>query len=304
LFDNLFSNGPKLSGAGGFVKKILITTLSIVLFALFGCQSKPSQEIPRPKVIVSMAPYKTFVDIIGDGKLDVICLVPKGTNPHVYETPPQLIEEALKAKLWLCIGEPGEKKFAEVFIKRSPGMRFVDLSKGLPLCGETCSHSHHDHAALDKHIWLSPRLAKIQAATICEALCDLLPDDAPLFRHRLHAFQEKLQTLDNELSSFFATRNNHLVLITHPSLAYFCRDYGLEQIAIEIEGKEPLPKDVEHIFEAVRSHHIDRILIQPQHPTKGALRIAEELKLGIKTIDPYEEDYFTNLRSIAYAIGK
>jgi len=285
------------------VKKFLISALSVLLLAFSGCQSQPAQLSSKPKVIVSMAPYKTFIDIIGDGKIDVVCLVPKGTNPHIYETPPQLIEDALKAKLWFCLGEPGEKKFAEVLIKRTPGMRVIDLSKGLPLCGESCCH-HHDHSALDKHIWLSPRLAKIQAEKICDALCDLMPEDAPLFRHRLHSFQQKLQALDQELTAFFSTNEQHKVLITHPSLAYFCRDYGLEQISIEIEGKEPLPKDVEHIFEAVRSHHIDRVLIQLQHPTKGALRIAEELKLSVKTIDPYEEDYFTNLRSIANAIGK
>lgn len=253
-----------------------------------------------------MAPYKTFIDSIGAGKVDVICLVPKGTNPHIYETPPQLVEDALKAKLWLCLGEPGEKKFAEVFILRAPGMRIIDLSKGLALCGASCTHHDHGHdtGALDKHIWLSPRLVKIQAEKICEALCDLLPEDAPLFRDRLHSFQAKLQAIDDELTSFFSHNEKHAVLITHPSLSYFCKDYGLEQIAIEIEGKDPLPKDVEHIFEAVRSQHIDRVLIQPQHPTRGALRIAEELQLSIKTIDPYEEDYFTNLRSIAYAIGK
>jgi zinc transport system substrate-binding protein len=273
------------------------------MIALMGCQKAP-EETRRPKVIVSMAPYKTFVDIISDHKVDVICLVPKGTNPHTYETPPQLVEESIKAKLWFCVGEPGEKKFAEVFMKHAPGMHIVDLSKDLHLCESHCTHHHHDHEALDKHIWLSPRLARLQADKVCEALCSLMPEETPLFQRRLQAFKEKLQKLDEELTAFFSHSRIESILITHPSLTYFCKDYGLHQIAIEIEGKEPLPKDLDHIFEEVKSHHLDRVLIQPQHPTKGAMRIAHELQLDIKMIDPYDEDYFTNLRSIADAIGK
>lgn len=294
--------GHNCSQSRGFVKKIFTCLFALVML-LAGC-GRPQEETKRPKVIVSMAPYKTFVEFISDKKIEVICLVPKGTNPHTYETPPQLVEESLKAKLWLCLGEPGEKKFAEVFMKHSPSMHIVDLSKELPLCESTCEHHHHDHEALDKHIWLSPRFAKIQADKICEALCSLLPEEAPLFHKRAQVFKEQLQTLDEELATFFSRSNIRSFLITHPSLTYFCKDYGLHQIAIEVEGKEPLPKDLDHIFEEVKSNHLDRVLVQPQHPTKGAMRIANELQLDVKTIDPYSEDYFSNLRSIADAIGK
>jgi zinc transport system substrate-binding protein len=34
------------------------------------------------------------------------------------------------------------------------------------------------------------------------------------------------------------------VLVSHPAFGYFCKDYDLEQISIEVEGKEPRPKDV------------------------------------------------------------
>lgn len=285
--------------------KFLFVFFAFAACFMASCQKKPQTTFEnthaRPKVAISMPPYKTFVEAIAKEHVEVICLVPQGTNPHLYETPPQLIEQACQAKLWLRLGEPGEKKISEFFFKHSPGMHIVDLSVDLPLLdqGPCC---HHDENAIDRHIWLSPKLAHIQATKICDALCLLCPEKTSLFQENLFFFQNQLTKLDAELKELFEKSQTHAVLISHPSLGYFCRDYQLEQLSVEIEGKEPLPRDIDRLFTTIRAHEIDRILIQPQHSVKGALRIAEELHLLVKTIDPYAEDYLNTLRSIAYAI--
>jgi zinc transport system substrate-binding protein len=278
--------------------------LYIVFFALsFGCGKTPRLGEERPKVLVSMAPYKAFVEFIGEDAFDVICLTPKGADPHFYEAPPKLLEESLQAKLWLRIGELGEKKFVDLFKQRAPNMQILNLSEGIPL-QQAPSHCLHGGEEFDRHIWLSPPLASLQASMICDLLCELMPARALLFRDRLALLQKELQELDTELADYFAQRTQRAVLTTHPALHYFCHEYGLEQITIEVEGREPLPREVAQLFDKIQEHQIDRVLIQPQHSSQGALRLAEELHLEVGKIDPYAENYFTNLREIAHAIGE
>jgi len=267
--------------------------------------SKQPSVQPIDKILISVAPYRFFVERIAGDAFEVVCLVPKGTNPHLYETPPRLIENALDAKIWFRIGEPDEKKFVHLFTQRAPVMQIVNLSEGLDLIDDHACSGHHDHHhdAIDLHIWLSPRLAEQQAHKICNTLCVLSPENAPLFHKRLQVLCSELQNLDEELVEFFKAHPTKTILISHPSLGYFCRDYHIDQLSLEIEGKEPLPRDLLHLLDDAKAENIRQILVQPQHELRGAERIAKELRLPLKMIDPYDENYLMNLRMIADAIG-
>ncbi len=292
-------------------KKIVILFLLVVqlMVALSGCQKKTlAPEEPNTthldKILISVAPYRFFIEKIAGDAIEIICLVPKGTNPHLYETPPRLIEDALNSKIWFRIGEPDEKKFVDLFTKRAPSMQIVNLSEGLELIDDhsQCDH-HHDHDGVDLHIWLSPRLAEQQAHKICAALTSLFPERSSLFQERLTTFCSELQNLDRELIAFFKRHPTENILISHPSLGYFCRDYHIDQLSLEIEGKEPLPRDLLRLLDDAKAKNIRQILIQPQHELRGAERIAKELDIPLKMVDPYDENYFMNLRQIADAIG-
>jgi zinc transport system substrate-binding protein len=294
----------------GFIVKKIVFSFFILLFAIAfsGCQKKTSTpaQYSTNKILISVAPYRFFIEKIAGDAFEVICLVPKGTNPHLYETPPRLVEEALQAKIWFRLGEPMEKKFVDLFAKRAPGMQIVNLNENLELIDEPTCCNHHDHShqeSADLHTWLSPQLVEQQVQQICVSLCNLFPEQAPLFRERLTAFCQELKQLDGELVHYFQEHPTPHILISHPSLGYFCRDYHIEQLSLEIEGKEPLPRDLLSLLDKAKAKNIRQILIQPQHEARGAERIAKELDLSIKMIDPYDENYLANLRQIAKTIG-
>ena len=54
--------------------------------------------------------------------------------------------------------------------------------------------------------------------------------------------------LDSEIAEALAESGVEKIMVYHSSWAYFARDYGLIEIAIENEGKEPSPRDLERLI--------------------------------------------------------
>ena len=43
-------------------------------------------------------------------------------------------------------------------------------------------------------------------------------------------------------------RKGMTLMVFHPAWGYFCRDYGLRQVAVEVEGKEPKPAQMKALM--------------------------------------------------------
>ncbi len=276
-----------------------------------GCElEKPSQK--EKTVLVSIAPYAFFVNRIAGADLPVTTLVPEEANPHIYEPKPKEVEKVRDASVWIRLGESFDQKVFKVIQEQNPKMRIVDVTEGihlLPACeiNSPSDEHHHCHGhddGQDIHIWLSPKLAKVQAATICKALTDAFPGNGHLYEKNLGKLTAELDLLDQEISTLLAPMKGTAILVSHPAFAYFCQDYELIQLSVEMEGKEPLPHQVTHLLEKARHYQVATVILEPQYSNKGAKLIAKELGVPTATLDPYAEDYLDNLRSIAQIIAK
>lgn len=198
-----------------------------------------------------------------------------------------------------------EKKFLHIFDVKNSGMRVVNLSEKINLLELPCNNKDHccHEDGLDRHFWMSPAVVKTQLASIAEALQHLLPENASLYQANFAAANEEIAKLDQEIRDRFSQKPPRAIAISHPALGYFCRDYGIEQLSIEIFGKEPLPGDVANLMKEFAEKKVASILLLPQHNNLGATRIAEALHLPTRMIDPYSPDYPAALRSAAEAIA-
>ena len=152
---------------------------------------------------------------------------------------------------------------------------------------------------LDPHIWLSPALVKKQAALIVEGLKSIVPEHAIDFDTNYHMFLDKIDALDAEIKSTLQASKGLRFMVFHPSWGYFAKDYGLEQIPIEIEGKTPKPAQLVKLIRYARENDISVIFAQPQFSQKSAKVVAKEIKGEVIFADPLAEDWITNLRDIA-----
>jgi zinc transport system substrate-binding protein len=184
------------------------------------------------------------------------------------------------------------------------GIHLLSICKEDELVAEHAHCHHHHDEGKDLHVWLSPTLVKGQVQKITEALITLLPNQQTRFRTNLQIFLNELDELDRQIAHLLEPTKGKAILVSHPAFGYFCRDYQLTQLSIEIEGKDPLPRNVAEILTKANCYAIKTVLTEPQYSNKGAELLAQSLGLQTRMVDPYAENYSDNLLFIAKAISE
>ncbi len=278
----------------------------LLCLALASCGKLPTApEKAKPLLLVSIAPYRFLTGQIAGGDFEIQSVVPAAANPHSFEPTARQVSELSRGLVWFRIGEPFEGKIIPILKGRNPKLAIADLREGIALIEEQhvlgcrqCSMNH-----LDRHIWLSPKLAGQQAIMIEKALSNQFPKQTALFQRNLARLLQDLQALDREIQEILKPVAKRLILVSHPAFGYFCKEYNFEQLSIEYEGKDPRPKHLEEILKKAVSESMEVALALPQYNNKGAQLIAEKLHVPIHWIDPYSTDYFEMMRKLAHLIA-
>lgn len=252
-------------------------------------------------VIVSVAPYVSIVDELTGGKVKVNLIVPSGFSTHTYEPTPKQILHGANASVWFTIGELFEPKAIKALQSQNPKLQTVDLRQGLHLIDEEDSHCHHchEHSHLDPHIWMSPKMMQIETSRIAATLGELFPELDSEIRKNYATVMSKLEMLDNSIREILKNKKGKTIYVSHPAYGYFCNEYGLKQVSVEFEGKDPTPKQLFELINQAKSDQIHTIFTQKQYSTKAAQIVAKELNARIIPLDPYSPHYFDSMLQIA-----
>ncbi|MGB5745121.1 MAG: zinc ABC transporter substrate-binding protein [Sedimenticolaceae bacterium] len=256
------------------------------------------------EVFVSVAPLKTFVEQIGGDHVAVREMVQPGYSPATYDPSPQQIAALSKAALYVRTGVPFELAWMARIRAANPDMRILDARVGIDLLGLP-RHAHAGHAeghaedAHDPHVWTSPPLVKHMARNIHDALAELDPAHAPDFARNRDAFLEVLDELDRTIRELLAPLRNRRFMVFHPAWSYFAAAYGLTQVPIEGEGKEPGARSLAALIEQARREAIRVVFVQPQFDDRLAAQVARAIDGRILVADPLASDYVDNLRRVA-----
>lgn len=282
----------------------------LLLFPLFfcSCSKKETDFSKKPSILVSIAPYAFFAEKIAGDTLEIQTLIPPGTNLHIYEPSPKSVEQSAKAIVFFRIDEPVEQKVVASLKERNPKMQMVNLQENLPILkGDEaieltpCTGHHHDR---DLHTWLSPKLALEQAKMISETLIQLFPENKVLYERNFNNLALEMVTLQKDIEAELLPFAGEAILVSHPAFSYFCKDFGLVQLSVECEGKDPRPRDVENILKKADTYKIRCVLLQQGFNNRGAVLIGKKLQLPNYRVEPYARDYLTNMRKISGSIAK
>lgn len=277
--------------------------LGPLLFLIVGAMAPLSAAEPaKPYVLVSVAPYKYLIERIAGDTVSVGLLVPPAANVHTYEPSMKQVLASGKADMWFRIGESFEPRVVKALTAYNKGLTLVDLRQGLNLiegegcgCHEGCCHPE----GKDLHFWLSARLMKPQAKTVADALSKRYPANAARYQKALQEHLAELDALDKQLTMLLAPVRGKTILVTHPAYAYLCRDYGLFQLSVETEGKDPSSRKLTDLLKKAQELQVKTIFTQTQYSDKAAKIIAKQLGASLMLLDPYAEDYMTNLSEIS-----
>lgn len=260
-----------------------------------------------PSVAASIAPQKYFLkQIMGEGA-DITVLVPAGSSPATYAPKPSQLKALNKASLYFSIGVDFEKNWLPRFASINKKLKIIDTGKGITkraMAHEHNEHDDHHHEGLDPHIWLSPKLVMIQAKTIKDALVSQAPNQKEKYEKNYQAFITKLKSLDEKIKAILSPLRQKSFIVFHPAFGYFAKEYGLTQVAIEKEGKEPSLRYMKRLIDYAKEHHIKTVFVAPQFSQKAAAQIAAQIGGQVQTINPLSDDWETNLLKIATSFEK
>ena len=273
-----------------------------LFFLIFSCGRRQTENNALV-ITVSIAPYKYFIDKIAGNDFIVNVMVPPGSDPHSYEPLPEQISDLRKSMAYISNGFLGfEMTWLDRFYEVNKTMRSLSLGEYIDPLEEEHHHEGGHSESADPHYWVSPVCAKIMAARIRDFLVELNPSGEEKYESNYEILDSIIASVENRAHELFSDYRNRVFMIYHPNLGYLARDYGLEEIAVEYEGKEPPPSRMRYLIDRARKENIKVIFVQKEYDKKNAISIADEIGAEVKVIDPLAEDWESSVLDIITSV--
>jgi zinc transport system substrate-binding protein len=276
------------------MKRIASLLIFLLIFSC-GRRNEPGNKI----ITVSIAPYKYFIEAISGDNFTVNVMVPAGSNPHIYEPYPEQLSKLRQSVAYISNGHLGfEITWLDRFYEMNRSMKKLSLGDGIdPIVPEHHDEDQHFETA-DPHYWVSPLCAMKMASSIRDFLTGLDPENREQYEINYKVLIERIQETDLRAKELSSPGRIKPFMIYHPNLAYLARDYGLEEISVEFEGKEPDPSRLMKLIDRGKRDSLKVVLVQREYDTKNARVVADEVGARVVVIDPLSEDWYSSTNQI------
>lgn len=261
------------------------------MLVVLSCDTSADQADKRI-ISVSILPQKYFVEALAGDEFEVNVLIPPGSSPASYDPSPKQMRDLSKSDLYLKMGHLGfEKAWMDNIQRNHQDLKIVDLSAGVEPIETNLRHGDHFHEGVDPHIWMSPKTAMIMVENMARAIIRYDPACKDMVNKNLEDLKSEISGLDKEFILMSEKLEMKKFIIFHPALTYLARDYGLEQIAMEFEGKEPSAAYMKGLVDRAKSENIKTVFIQKEFDQDRAKQLSKELDARLIQIDPLAEDW-------------
>lgn len=260
-------------------------------------------------VAVSLQPYATLVKMLGGDRVNVVTLLPPGADPHNFEPKPAVIKAFSLAQVYFSDGSGLDKVWLPRFLAANKDVKVIDISKNIEwMKSEHDDHEihghHHDEDEIDPHIWTSPLRVKFLAQNIYQALKQLDPEHETFYTDQVQRVQNQLTAIARKLNETVIglPSDRRSFIVFHPSYGYLAKDFKLKQYAIEVNGKEPKPRDLANLIKMGRKNGIKAVFVQPEFSKRAAETIAKDLGAVVVETDPLAADFIGNTEKFIEAL--
>lgn len=238
-------------------------------------------------LIVSIPPLKYIVSSIVGDDFRIETLLPSGASPETFEPTPLQMADVHNSEMIFATGLIAFEQNILSETVSATHDKYVDLSRGVqPICSHD-GHVHHN--GTDPHVWTSPKALKIMAHNAFEAINKHYPDSAR-YVSNFEVLDADLERLDSLVAERIKTSGVKRFVVFHPSFTYYARDYGLQQIALEHDGKEPSAERMRTLVNSLKNKNIKRVMYQKEFPRAMADVLAAEIGATAEDVDILNED--------------
>lgn len=278
------------------MKKRIPFALALLLpLLLLGCSQRKTAD-ERRVITVTIEPLRYFAERIAGDKFDIRTMVPSGANPETYEPTAQQMVELAESDLYVKVGSIG---FERTWMKRletnAPHAIVIDSSTGITLAQSA-------DGIVDPHTWMSAANAAIISTNICKALTNIDHRDSLYFKQNLARLLSDIAHVDEEVKLTLEHAKSRTFLIYHPILTYFARDYGLTQIPMEQEGREPSAAQLQEVITQARRQGAQVFFVQKEFGEHNVEIVAKSSGTKKQTINPLGYDWAKEMKNIATSL--
>ena len=279
----------------------LLLSGTVLAAGFFIWANSEPKENGKMSVVVTLLPYKDFVERVGGDRIgEITDIVPiQAGCGHEYEMTPNQMKAVSGAKLYVAVGAGHEFEEANLdkIREQNPDMIVVDTSVGISLLT--------DAGATNPHVWTSPRNVIIIVRNICIGLVKADPAGKSIYDANRDAFIGELSQLDNETRDALKPYSNRTFCIYHPAWPYFARDYNLTQLPIEeVEEQTPSPQRIQNVIDEAKALNLTVIYRSPADDPSSSETVAEGIDGHVVVINHMAEDYIDNIHNVISELVK
>ncbi len=259
--------------------KRLLSVLFAVLFSCFcasGCAAPQSDASFR--IVTSFYPMYIMTINITDGidgvQVDNMAGQQTGCL-HDYQLQSSDMKNLEQADVFVINGA-GMESFLDKVTEQLPDLTVVDSSQGLEVLDD------------NSHLWVSISNYIQQVGTIADGLCAADPEHAEIYRANAQAYQEKLESLRDEMHQAIDPLPNRQIITFHEAFPYFAEEFGLEIVRVvnREPDSQPSAKELADTIRLIEETDVKAVFAEPQYPESAANIIAEESGATLYFLDP------------------
>lgn len=249
------------------------------------------------------------VQICEGTNIELVTIVPKNSDPHLFQPKPSDSKKIFKASLVIMNGL-GLEGWIEGIIKAS------GYAGEIVKASATVNPRMLDKLP-DPHIWHDPELIIIMVENIKNALLKKFPKESENIITNAAKMVEGLRVLDEKIKDIFTKlpANKKMLLTTHDAFSYFAKRYGITVYSPQgiSTGDDPSAADLSNLVKKIRQHNINAIFLEKLANPKIIKIIAQETNKEVQGslhADTLAKDsnlqatLLSNAKAIAVAMSK
>jgi len=272
----------------GVPKAVWVRGLWAGVVAVTGCVDAASGvDRAAPRVLATTTIVADLVRHVAGDRVTVDCLMGPGIDPHGYKATPRDADRLARADLVVASGLHLEGKLGELLGKLAARTRVVAVAEALP----------RDRllevapGLYDPHVWFDPQLWSLCAPVVAEALAEIDPAGATLFRERARDHASRLVRLDEELRSRIAAipAERRVLVTAHDAFRYFGRAFSIEVVGVQGTSTESEAglADINRLVDLIVARRLPAVFVETsvsdrnvQALQEGAQARGQQVQLG------------------------
>lgn len=276
-----------------WLRRLTLVSLVFVLFACAGQNSSSSNG--KLSVVATVSPITNIIYNIGGDKINLVGIVPEGTNSHTFEPAPSDAKHLAQADIIFVNGlnlEEPTLKLAEA--NQKSGSEIVKLGE-LTITPDQYVYDFSfpkEAGSPNPHLWTNPIYGLKYAEIVRDTLVRRDAANADFYKANYTAFKQRIEQLDQAIKTTIDSipAQNRKLLTYHDSWAYFAPRYGMTVVgAIQpSDFSEPSAKDVADLITQLRNEQVPAIFGSEVFPSTVLDQIARET--GVKYVDSLRDD--------------